>query len=79
MQQIPKSLKTSAPLYKTNYFVYGSFLTLAVKPTALDPFPLVYIPLGDILWTCWINWDLAVEGSPIKQIFISDLNLPLPS
>lgn len=41
IQQIPKSLKTSAPLSNTNYFVSGSRFTFAVKPTALDPLPLV--------------------------------------
>ncbi len=41
MQQIPKSLKTRAPLSRTNYLVYGSFLTFAVRPTALEPRPLV--------------------------------------
>lgn len=46
---MPKSLKTKAPLSKINYLVSGSFRTLAVKPTALDPLPLVYIPLGAIL------------------------------
>jgi hypothetical protein len=49
MQHVPKSLKTNAPLYNTNYLVYGSFLIFAVRPTALEPLPLVYIPLGDIL------------------------------
>jgi len=41
MQQIPRSLKTRAPLYRMNSFVSGSLLTLAVRPTALDPLPLV--------------------------------------
>lgn len=41
IQQIPKSLNTRAPLYNTNYLVSGSLLTLAVKPTALEPLPLV--------------------------------------
>ena len=78
MQHIPKSLSTNAPLYKMNSLVSGSFLTFAVRPTALEPLPLVYIPLGAILWTCWSIWDLAVEGSPTRQMLMSDLNLPLP-
>jgi hypothetical protein len=41
IQQIPWSLKTKAPLYRMNSLVYGSFRTLAVRPTALDPLPLV--------------------------------------
>ena len=41
MQHIPKSLKTKAPLYNTYSLVYGSFRTLAVRPTALEPLPLV--------------------------------------
>lgn len=41
MQHMPKSLSTRAPLYRTNYLVSGSFLTFAVKPTALEPLPLV--------------------------------------
>lgn len=38
----------------------------------------MYIPLGAILNTCCNSWDLAVDGSPTRQIFISALNLPLP-
>lgn len=30
-------------------------------------------------WTCFNNCDLAVDGSPTKQMLISLLNLPLPS
>lgn len=41
MQQIPRSLKTSAPLYNMNSLVSGSRFTFAVKPTALEPLPLV--------------------------------------
>jgi hypothetical protein len=41
MQQIPKSLRTKAPLSRMNSLVYGSFLIFAVRPTALDPLPLV--------------------------------------
>lgn len=49
IQHMPKSLRTKAPLSNTNSLVSGSFLTLAVRPTALEPRPLVYIPLGAIL------------------------------
>ncbi len=51
---------------------------MAVNPTALDPLPEVYIPLGAILNTCCNSCDFAVEGSPTRQMLISALNLPLP-
>jgi hypothetical protein len=41
MQQMPRSLRTSAPDYRMNSRVSGSFRTLAVRPTALEPLPLV--------------------------------------
>jgi hypothetical protein len=49
MQQIPWSLSTNAPLSSTNSLVYGSLRTLAVRPTADEPLPQVYILLGAIL------------------------------
>jgi len=51
MQQIPLSDKTRAPLSRTISFVSGSLVTYTVKPTADDPLPEVYTPLGAILWT----------------------------
>ncbi len=35
----------------TSCLVSGSLVTYAVKPTALDPLPDVYWPLGIRLWT----------------------------
>jgi hypothetical protein len=49
MQQIPLSERTRAPLSRTISLVSGSFVTYTVRPTAEDPLPEVYIPLGEIL------------------------------
>lgn len=45
MQHIPLSDKTNAPDSKIVSLVSMSFVTYAVRPTAEDPFPEVYIPL----------------------------------
>src|ERR1700709_1590177 len=44
MQQTPPSERTRAPDSSTSWRVSGSRVTYAVKPTAEDPFPLVYTP-----------------------------------
>lgn len=41
IKQIPLSAKTSAPPSKVHSLVYGSLLTLAVRPTADAPLPVV--------------------------------------
>ena len=71
MQQMPRSLSTSAPLSMTNSRVSGSRTTLAVNPTALDPLPDVYTPRGDSLWTYPNNCDLDVPGSPTNRMLMS--------
>ena len=77
MQHTPSSLRTKAPLSSTNYLVSGSFLTLAVRPTEVEPRPHVYTLLGAIRWTCWSIWDLAVLGSPKRRTFTYALCCPL--
>ncbi|KAL7442925.1 hypothetical protein ACHAXM_008615 [Skeletonema potamos] len=51
IQQMPRSERTKAPDSITSSRVSGSRTTDAVRPTADDPFPDVYTPLGDSLWT----------------------------
>jgi len=54
--------------------VSTSLNTEAVRPAAVDAFPLVYIALGKKLLIYFKNCDLAVEGSPTMQMFKSPLN-----
>mmetsp|Transcript_27161 Transcript_27161/g.58201 ORF Transcript_27161/g.58201 Transcript_27161/m.58201 type:complete len:257 (-) Transcript_27161:3855-4625(-) len=80
MQQMPRSDNTNAPDSMTNSLVSGSLTTDAVKPTADDPFPEVYTPLGDSLWTYPNSCDLDVPGSPTSRILMSPrlFNFKLP-
>src|ERR1700730_2972716 len=71
MQQTPPSERTSAPDSKTNCRVSGSRVTYAVRPTAEEPLPLVYIPRGAILWMYWRICDFAVDGSPQRRTLMS--------
>lgn len=75
IQQIPLSDKTNAPDSNITSLVSGSLDILAVKPTADDPLPDVYIDLGATLCEYCNNCDFAVDGSPTNNIFISDLVL----
>lgn len=44
---------TTAHVCSTVCLVSGSFITYAVSPTALEPLPEVYWPLGIRWWTYW--------------------------
>lgn len=78
MQQMPLSLSTRAPVWRTSCRVSGSFVTYAVRPTALEPLPDVYWPRGTRLYTYWSSCDLLVPGSPQRRMLISARKLPLP-
>lgn len=78
MQQMPLSLRTRAPVWRTSCRVSGSFITYAVSPTALEPLPEVYWPRGTRLYTYWSSWDLLVPGSPQRRMLISARKFPLP-
>ena len=67
MQQMPRSDRTNAPDSNTSSRVSGSRTTDAVSPTADDPFPEVYTPRGDSLWTYPKSWDLDVPGSVCEE------------
>mmetsp|Transcript_10011 Transcript_10011/g.21116 ORF Transcript_10011/g.21116 Transcript_10011/m.21116 type:complete len:296 (+) Transcript_10011:629-1516(+) len=71
MAQIPLSANTNAPPSNANSPVVTSLVIAAVKPTPLDPFPVVYTPRGAMLATCFSNWLLATPGSPMRQMLIS--------
>ena len=75
---MPLSAKTKAPPSKVHSLVTGSFWTLAVKPTALAPFPVVYTDLEKIFWIYFKNWDLAVPGSPKSNTLTSPRILCFP-
>mmetsp|Transcript_63592 Transcript_63592/g.201109 ORF Transcript_63592/g.201109 Transcript_63592/m.201109 type:complete len:286 (-) Transcript_63592:1146-2003(-) len=68
MQQMPLSASTSAPPSSTNSLVTGSRVTAAVKPTPLDPLPVVYTPRGATEAMCLRSCDLATPGSPMRQM-----------
>ena len=55
------------PDSSTVSLVSSSLTTDAVKPTALDPFPDVYIPLGVILCTYDNNWLLLVPVQTVRE------------
>ena len=55
MRHIPLSAKTKAPPSKVHSLVTGSFWTLAVRPTALAPLPVVYTDLENIFWIYFKN------------------------
>ena len=78
MQHMPLSDKTNAPLSNMISLVSGSFVMYTVRPTADEPLPDVYIPLGAILCTYYRSCDFAVEGSPHKRMLISPLKRPRP-
>ena len=73
MQTIPPSAKTKAPPSIWNYPVELSLVILAVRPAAEDPFPEVYTAMEAVCSTNLRNCDLAVDGSPISNMFISPL------
>ena len=75
MQQIPLSESTRAPDSRTMSFDSGSRVTYAVRPTAEEPLPEVYIPRGAMRWTYVNNCDLATPGSPTSKTFISPRTL----
>lgn len=60
-------------VWSTSCLVSGSFVMYAVRPTALEPFPDVYWPLGTRLCTYCKSCDLLVPGSPHNKMFNSDL------
>ena len=72
-QTIPRSASTIAPASNLLSLVSGSEVTAAVKPTPLDPLPVVDTARGAIVMTDLNNWLLAVEGSPTMSIFTSPL------
>ena len=69
--------KTNFVLYipdsSTVSLVSSSLTTDAVKPTALDPFPDVYIPLGVILCTYDNNWLLLVPIYALWERIVGDI------
>ncbi len=52
-------------------------MILAVKPAADEPLPLVYTAIDAVFYTNFKNCDLAVDGSPNNNTFISPLKIVL--
>mmetsp|Transcript_13665 Transcript_13665/g.57836 ORF Transcript_13665/g.57836 Transcript_13665/m.57836 type:complete len:221 (+) Transcript_13665:706-1368(+) len=75
MQQMPRSDKTSAPDSSTMSFVSGSLCTYAVRPTADEPLPDVYIPRGATLLTYVSSCDFETPGSPTRMTLRSPRTL----
>mmetsp|Transcript_46916 Transcript_46916/g.92908 ORF Transcript_46916/g.92908 Transcript_46916/m.92908 type:complete len:264 (-) Transcript_46916:910-1701(-) len=71
MQQMPMSARTRAPPSRETSPVALSRVTAAVRPTPLEPLPVVYTERGAILHTCFSNWLFATPGSPMKSVWMS--------
>lgn len=71
MQTTPLSAKTIAPASSRRSPVSWSLVTAAVKPTPLEPRPVVAIALGAVFNTYRNNCDLATLGSPISSTLMS--------
>ena len=52
----------------TKVCVTGSFITLAVRPAAEEPLPLVYIAIGEVFVTNFRICDFPTPGSPIQAL-----------
>lgn len=78
MRQTPWSASTSAPPSSIHSRVTGSLRTLAVRPTAEAPCPVVYTARGDVFSTYLRNCDLAVPGSPSRSTLMSPRMRCLP-
>lgn len=75
MQQMPLSARTSDPPSRVNSPVTGSLWQPAVRPTELDPLPVVYTQRSNFSVIHFKNWDLPRPGSPMRSTFISPRNL----
>ena len=73
MRQMPRSASTSAPPSSVHSRVMGSFVTVAVRPTAEAPLPVVYTARVLVCSTYFRNCDLAVPGSPMRSTLMSPL------
>mmetsp|Transcript_10812 Transcript_10812/g.19231 ORF Transcript_10812/g.19231 Transcript_10812/m.19231 type:complete len:247 (-) Transcript_10812:659-1399(-) len=71
MHTIPRSPRTMAPADNVLSPLSLSTVTAAVRPTPLDPRPVVLSANGAMFRTNRSSWDLAVEGSPTKRMFMS--------
>lgn len=75
MQQIPLSASTSDPPSSVNSPVTGSLWHPAVRPTELDPLPVVYTQRSNFSVIHFKNCDLPSPGSPMSSTLISPRNL----
>ena len=75
MQQMPRSDKTNAPDSSTISLDSGSRVTYAVRPTADEPRPDVYMPRGAMRCTYVSNCDFATPGSPTSKTLMSPRTL----
>mmetsp|Transcript_116813 Transcript_116813/g.326785 ORF Transcript_116813/g.326785 Transcript_116813/m.326785 type:complete len:241 (-) Transcript_116813:696-1418(-) len=71
MQMTPRSARTMAPASRANSFVAGSRIIAAVRPTPLEPRPVVLMARGAVFITKRSICDLPQEGSPTRSTLMS--------
>lgn len=71
MQTTPLSASTIAPASRRRSLVSGSTVTAAVRPTPVDPRPVVEMASGAMSITDRSSCDFAVEGSPTIMTLMS--------
>ena len=71
IRQIPESASTMAPPSSVYSPVWWSFLTLAVRPAAEAPLPVVNTALWLVFSTYFKHCDLAIPGSPRMSTLMS--------
>mmetsp|Transcript_984 Transcript_984/g.2916 ORF Transcript_984/g.2916 Transcript_984/m.2916 type:complete len:215 (+) Transcript_984:5005-5649(+) len=73
MQTTPLSARTMAPASSLLSPVSLSLVTAAVRPTPLEPLPVVEMDRGAMFITERSIWDLATPGSPTMSKLMSPL------
>jgi hypothetical protein len=73
--RLSQSIPTDWRCCTRRTLVFHTLVTYAVNPTADEPLPEVYMPLGAILCTYCSSCDLLVPGSPTRRTLISLRNL----
>mmetsp|Transcript_17799 Transcript_17799/g.38121 ORF Transcript_17799/g.38121 Transcript_17799/m.38121 type:complete len:266 (-) Transcript_17799:777-1574(-) len=71
MQMTPRSARTMAPASRVNSRVVESRTMAAVRPTPLEPRPVVLIAKGEVFMTNRSICDLPQDGSPTIKMLMS--------
>mmetsp|Transcript_48957 Transcript_48957/g.116437 ORF Transcript_48957/g.116437 Transcript_48957/m.116437 type:complete len:235 (+) Transcript_48957:1111-1815(+) len=73
IQITPRSASTIAPASRWKSLEFGSLIIAAVRPTPLEPFPVVLMAKGAVFITKRSIWDLPQLGSPTISTLMSPL------